>query len=178
MNRSTLAVSPAGVESRLFQSAVVGTAVWLATPLAGWAFHLGPAWPEALAVIIRLSSPLVLAPLGLGLSASMEGSGAPSWLWSLTAVVQLPAALLLSLAFALPPGIWAAALTVPWLLFAVVPAVLALQRLKNLGIFPLPESCADMGPIFLVVGAGWALLSGFGGRPPALAPVSVLLHAP
>lgn len=177
MNRSTVAAGSAAVKSRLFQSAVLGAGVWLLTPLAGWSFRLGPAWPESLAVVILLLSPLVLVPLGLRLSATREDHNGPRWLWSVTAVAQLPAALLLCLAFALPPGIWAAAMTLPWLLYSLAPAMVSLRRLKRLGLFPLPEFCTDMGPIFLVVGAGWALLSRYGARPLDFDPMIVLLTA-
>jgi len=158
-------------------SAVVGGGCWLLTPPAGWALGCAPEWPEWLAVVILLFSPLVLVPLALRLVARRCPLGGDSRAWTLAGRAQLPAALLLSAAFALPAGPVAAALTVPWVLFTLVVAVIGLRRLWEGGVRPLSAACENAGLIFLAVGGAWTLTSRLGARPLDFDAMIVLLTA-
>src|SRR3954447_14115431 len=92
----------------------LGLLVWAAVAVLAPVFHLLPPWPEDLAVLLLLFSPLVLVPLGLSLVEET------SRLWQTALRLHLPAALLLTVAFLLPPGPAAALLTLPWLLFTAL----------------------------------------------------------
>lgn len=126
------------------------------------AWALGAIWLRpGLAASLLLLGPLVAVPLGLRLAAP---AGAPGrrGRWRLAAVLQLPAALLLLLSYATPAGRLAAALTLPWLAFTALAALVGLLRLLELGPRPLAELAVDAALVFLPVGGTWLLFSRWG----------------
>jgi hypothetical protein len=155
----------------------------LARPAAGalvWVVVVACLLPSPFAtewaVALLLLSPLVLVPLGLRLIDTTEQQEWPR-LWPAAFHLQLPSALLLALAFALPAGWPAALLALPWLATTVLLAATGLVRLWRRGVLPWEECCVDAGLVFLVVGGGWAVLSRAGLRPLEFESIIVLLTA-
>jgi hypothetical protein len=152
---------------------LLGGIVWIAAALwmrptpfdAGWA------------VLLLLLAPLVLVPLGLRLANRAPEDGNVSSLLRMAATLQLPAAVLLVLAFALPPGDVAAALSLPWLLTTGLISLAGLFHIRKRGLIPWEELCLDAGLVYLVIGGGWAVLSRWGMRPLEFEAIIVLLTA-
>lgn len=149
-------------------SAAVGGCVWL----AGVAVRL----PDPFAVVwshaLLLLAALVLVPLGLALveAPARRVGRCAAWL-------HLPAAGCLAGSYCLSQGALAAALALPWLLFAAFPAMDCLLRLRQRWRRPAADWALDFAVFFLVVGAGWAVLDRLGERPLDFEPVIVLLTA-
>jgi hypothetical protein len=80
-------------------------------------------------------------------------------------------------AFALPPGPGAAALTLPWLAFTLLTALLGLLHLRSRGARPGADACIDAGLVYLAVGGTRALLSRWGARPLDFSDIIVLATA-
>jgi hypothetical protein len=97
-------------------------------------------------------------------------------LWRLAIAVQLPSALLLAMAFLLPQGPAAAALTVPWLVTTGLLALLGLWQLRT-HWRSTADVCDNLGLVYISIGGGWALLDRLGARPLDFEPVIVLLTA-
>lgn len=140
----------------LLRAAIVGAIAWAAGVAAG-------RWELASALL--LLSPLVLVPLGLAAIAPP----APSLAWSLVCRLQLPAALLAGLAFALPPGGLAALLIAPWSATTLLIAVAGVTQLQGLAL--------RAAPAFLAVGGAWALATRAGFAPLGFEEPIVLLTA-
>jgi hypothetical protein len=132
--------------------ATLGGVIWLAFVAA-----VQPGWAEALLLL----APLVVFPLGLALLIPRT-QGA---VWRQATAVQLPAAVILLGAFALPSGVAAVACALPWLGFT---GLLALAGLVSLCL-GLPRSAAEASAVasllFPAVGGGWLVLSVLGARP-------------
>lgn len=129
------------------------------------------------AVWLLLLSALVLVPMALGLTATPEQQGRHPLPWRAAVGLQPPAVLALLAAFALPGGIVAALLAVPWLAVTGLVAWFGLHRLLHRGIRPLEELSIDAGLVFLAVGGIWTVLSRLGARPLGFADVIVFLTA-
>ncbi|HZS03903.1 MAG TPA: YndJ family protein [Blastocatellia bacterium] len=154
-------------------SALIGGGFWLAT--VAW-LHPSPLhlrWGTSLLLL----SPMVLVPLGLRLVVSADSKGIEGRLWKWASMLQLPAALALLVAFALPIGWRAAALSLPWLVVTVMISLGGLVRASRRGSGPLEELSIDAGLIYLAVGGVWAVLARSGARPLGFDPVIVLLTA-
>ncbi|MBL8795707.1 MAG: YndJ family transporter [Planctomycetia bacterium] len=130
--------------------AVVGALLWLpAVPL----LELG--WGAAMLLL----AVLVLVPLALGLVREVEPeTDVLDWL-------HLPAAMLLSAAYAFPPGWLPALLAVPWLLFTAAVGWWGLQRFWRYGIRRPDHAGLTAALLYLPVGGAWAVLSRLGARP-------------
>src|SRR5262249_41089635 len=119
-----------------------------------------PGWAESLLLL----APLAIFPLGLALLAPRTRAPGGAVL-RLASVVQLPAAVILLGAFALPSGAAAVACTLPSLAFT---GLLALAGLVSL-CRGLPRSAAEVSAaaalLFPAVGGGWLVLSVLGARP-------------
>ncbi len=134
---------------------------WLRSALLGFS-----AWMVALlflpsdwAADLLLFGALVIVPLGL---AVVDLSG-PRRALSLFPWLQLGAALILTVAFALTPGLSAALLALPWLACTLVLAslgLLHLRRERSAG-----EIAIAMALIFIAIGGSWAFLARAGLRP-------------
>ena len=150
MSATSLPVRPSQSSERLLWPRVLaGAAAWVA-----WSAWLRPApLAEAWGQMLLLFSPLVLAPLVFRLAGPSGRAG------QLAEVLQLPAALLLALAFLWTPGVGAALWSLPWTLVAALACLEGLARIARRGLLPLGELCLDAGLVFLLVGALWASAS-------------------
>jgi hypothetical protein len=101
-------------------------------------------WGRALLALATLA----VVPLALSI---VKPRALRDPLRSLTAALQLPAALLVSLSLTQPAGTPAAALAVPWLLVTLCIALQGLLRLKRDPRNPV----AAMGMIYLAIGGVW-----------------------
>jgi hypothetical protein len=150
-----------------------GGVVWLLI-VACWhpsAFETG--WANALLLL----APLVQVPLGLSLAEAPDRTGRPCALLRAATHLQLPAALLLALSFALPAGAWATLLSTPWLGTTALIASAGLVRAWRRGVARCEELCLDAGLAYLGVGGAWTVLARGGVRPLDFEPVVVLLTA-
>lgn len=144
----TPALSRTGVRNSL-----IGGAAWI----------LGVAWVRpGLAESLLLAGPLLAVPLGLELAAPGRQGAARRGRWRFALRLQLPAALLVIVSFAVPPGPWAALSSLPWLLFCAFVALLGLLRLAESGPLSSAEVSIDAGLIFIAVGGVWTLSSRWG----------------
>jgi hypothetical protein len=151
-------------------SAILGAGIWLA---ATWFLPRGDMW--AISALL-LFVPLVLIRLGFAFLIPY-GPVKRYRPWYITSYSQLPAAILLTVAFLLPVGTNAALLALPWLGFTLLLAALAIDRMLQHPRPAIPEWGQLAAMIFLPIGAGWAVLSRAGLQPLGFPPVIVLLTA-
>jgi hypothetical protein len=133
--------------------AKLGAVIWLLAAAWWRPSPFAARWAE----LLLLLAALVLVPLGLRLAA-------------VSLSVQLPAAALLAVSFALPPGNAAAALALPWLATTVVIAAFGLRRLRH-------DPCIGAALSYLAIGGLWTVATRWGLRPLGFEPVIVLLTA-
>src|SRR5262245_43609119 len=142
--------------------AVSGRAACIFQPLfapAGalaWAVGLltfRPGWAEAMLLLASL----VIVPLGLGLAVSPDLRDR-SWPWRMAVRLQFPAALALMASVALPAGVAAVLLAVPWLVTTGLVALHGLWRLRR-GSQATSEVCLDAGLLSLAVGGIWTAIA-------------------
>ena len=127
-------------------SALVGGLLWVGAVLAG---ELATITEQALAL-----APLVLVPLGMGMSAVGGFQGTAGRLYN-AAVLGQPIGgilLLVSLTF-LSGGIGAAVAALPWLIATGLLGLAALTRTRDRGTWPLSETVIDAGFAYSIVGA-------------------------
>ena len=151
-------------------SAFLGAGIWL---LAVGFLPRGETW--AIAAIL-LFVPLVLIRLGFAFLIP-HGPVKRYRLWYLTSYSQLPAAVLLTIAFLQPAGTPAQLLAVPWLLFTLLLAGLAIDRIARSPRPRIDEFGQLAAMLFLPIGAVWAVLSRGGWQPLHFPAVIVLLTA-
>jgi hypothetical protein len=151
-------------------SAFLGAGVWLT------AACFLPRGENGMIAALLLFVPLVLFRLGFAFLIPRGPVRRHRW-WRFASYAQLPAAIALTFAFFEPAGGVAVALTIPWLIFTLLLAGLACDRLAHA---PRPE-IEDWGRLaamfFLPVGAGWAMLSRGGLQPLHFREMIVLLTA-
>jgi YndJ-like protein len=151
--------------------ALIGAVVWL-NPVLFWRpspFH------RSWAVFLLLLGALVIVPLGLRLAPDLDPPAVGPW--RIAVYLQLPAALLLLVAFARRPGPVSALLSLPWLATTAVIALAGLLHAWQRRSRSLEELCFDAGWIYLVVGGSWTALDRLGVRPLSFDPTIVLLTA-
>ncbi len=148
------------------RQAAVGVVTWL-----GWMTLVRPSWTACLLVL----SPLVLVPLGLGLTDRDEAGPTTGALPRLR-LAGHPAAALTGLSFTLDSGATAALLTLPWLTVGTAVAVVGAARLLSRRHLD-PTIGVDAGLIFLAVGAGWVTISRAGLNPLGFSDAIVQLTA-
>lgn len=151
-------------------SAFLGAGIWLA---AAWFMPRGETW--AISALL-LFVPLVLIRLGFAFLIPY-GPVRRHRPWYVTSYSQLPAAVLLAVAFLLPAGTTAALLALPWLLFTLLLAALAIDRILQKPRPAVAEWGQLAAMLFLPVGAVWAVLSRGGLQPLGFPEVIVLLTA-
>jgi len=134
-------------------SAAVSAVVWLC-----WALFVRPDWTA----VLLLLSPFVLVALGLRVAAQ---AGPQSRLVVVMAQVAPLIALAPAASYALDPGLLAAALTVPWLLFTIVVALAGVARLLTRTSLQDGAWAIDFGLIYIVVGGTWLTITRAGLRP-------------
>src|SRR4051812_23743633 len=115
-------------------SAPAGTLAWAVGLLT-----FRPGWTEAMLLLASL----VIVPLGLGLvvSSDLRDRSRP---WRMAVRLQFPAALALTASVALPAGVAAVLLAVPWLVTTGLVALHGFSRLWR-GSHATPEVCVDAG---------------------------------
>jgi hypothetical protein len=129
-------------------------------------------------VVLFLLAPLLVVPLGLRLIPADEDPLAQR-LQAIACRASFPAGVLLALAFALPAGIGAAALAVPWLGVAGLAATGAVTGVLRDPVPPRPKirHATDAARGFLLVGATFALTHRLGLRPFDFPATIILLTA-
>src|SRR5438105_3973385 len=116
----------------------VGAVVWLV-----W----GPAFSgrveQGQIAAVLLFAVLMLVPLALPLATTPDRPGRHPSPYLAAVYLQPVAALLAAGSFLLPPGLAAALLALPWLVFTGLVAVFGLWRLLPRGLSLAPEVCLD-----------------------------------
>jgi hypothetical protein len=149
--------------------------VWLHVPNV----HHG-AWAGALVMFAALAIvPLLLEVVELAMGGRAL---APACLdserflrWAMRA--QLPAALVLGLAFHMEQGVTAATCALPWTAVLLSIAVAGALGLKRDGVGSAPGLCRNAGMIFAAIGAAWLMADRLGIRPLGFDAEIVLLTA-
>lgn len=141
---------------------MVGAVVWmLFTVLRVPDPHHG-AWAQALLLLAAL----VLVPPALELAAKDDERGRVAVLVALSRVAQLPAALLLVLAYGLQPGGGAALASLPWVGLCGMVATTGWLRARHGGWKrSFDRLGGDVAFIFLGVGGAWVFADRAGARP-------------
>jgi hypothetical protein len=147
---------------------IVGIAVWLA---AAWLFRL------PLEAMILLFAPLVLVRPAIGLIEAACGEEPVRRFVRQASWLQFPAAVALAASFAVPQGLLAAALALPWLLVTLMLAVAGGLRLWRRGCRVDGDLAIGAALMLIAVGGGWAALSRVGLRPQGFSHTIVLLTA-
>src|SRR5262249_49293411 len=161
------------MKTSLIRSVSIGVGCWI---IIGCFLH-SSSFDLKWGVWLFLLAPLVLIPLGLKMVEFDQRDGIEVRLRRYASSIQLPAAIILSIAFTLPVGLLAGALSLPWLMTAALISVSRLVRVWRRGLGPSEELSIDAGFIYLVVGGVWALFSRLGVRPLDFDPVIVFLTA-
>ena len=147
--------------------AVAGAVVWvlaLLLPVAEAEGHV------ALIERIIALAPLVAVPLALSATGVPKTST-----WARVGLVGAAACVLASIHW-WPRGQVAAALVVPWVVGTALLALGAARRVvARRGLRPFPETCIDLGLVYLPVGALWLTASRLGMRPMGFSDDIVLL---
>jgi hypothetical protein len=129
-------------------------------------------------VVLFLAAVVVAVPLGLTAIDSL-GDPVADRGFAIVRRTALPAAILLALAFAFPPGIFAGGLALPWLAMTGVAATLGLlagirgPRRWRIGT----RHAMWAALVFLAIGAGNAISDRLGIQPFGFSPTIVLLTA-
>lgn len=154
--------------------AALGGAAWLAWSVVRVPGLGHEAWAHALLLLAAL----VLVPLASELVAEDNEPGWRARLTRATSVAQLPAALLLAWACALPAGGRAALLALPWVAVCGLIAATGWPRALRGGVRrSLGDLCGDVALLFLGVGGAWVFADRSGYRPLNFDPAIVALTA-
>jgi hypothetical protein len=154
-----------------------GTAIWLAILVVQ--LLSGSTILSVVNILLALAV-LVITPIALILVAAPNRTGSYPKLYTSAVVLQPPAALLVAVAIFQEPGIIAALLVLPWLLFTGVTAAHGLVRLVST-LPPIEELAIDIGLIYVAIGGAWLFLSraGFsipGFREPIITLTAIHFH--
>jgi hypothetical protein len=148
--------------------------VWVAYAIAKVPDLRADVWAHAL----LLFAALVLVPFALELLADETEAPQPARLWTWANALQLPAAILLVVAYWLLPGRIALAAALPWAALTGLLAAIGIARVRHSGLKrSLDGLCRDAALIFAVVGGAWALADRGGFRPLGFDPTIVSLTA-
>ena len=124
-----------------------------------------------------LLAPLVIVPLGFELCAQFLPSTEIISPIRIAKFLQLPAALCAVASFFLRPGLFAALLVAPWLIFGCAMGLAALWNAFRGRIKTLAMVCANVSFLYLPVGCAWLLASRLGMTPMDFQEPIVLLTA-
>ncbi len=158
--------------SRNMLSGLAGAAVWAGVAVLAGTHHA----PFGIIELMFLFAPLVIVPLGLELGGAL-GPGEWGILDHVATRLQPLAAALVVVAFWLPPGRWAAALSLPWVCVCGLVALASASTLLRRHDLSLPSILAHVGRFDLVVGAAWLLMSRMGMHPQGFQEPIILLTA-
>lgn len=154
--------------------ALCGLLAWAGLSLPAVTHLLHGSWAHA----ILTFAALVVMPLLLEIIPPDRTAPFLSTLLLRPAVaLQLPAALLLAIAFRLAPGVWATLLTAPWAAVLLMLAASGLARAVQRSWGDLPALCGDAGLVFAAVGAAWLLADRAAIKPLGFSGEIVLLTA-
>lgn len=148
-------------------SAATGAIMWLL-----WTLAVRPEWTA----VLLLLSPFVLVPLGLGLAAQPEVGPQAPVLRRLAALAPV-AAIGGALSFVPRPGLLAALISIPWLVFTAAIALVGVGRVMSRRTLAAPGIGTDAGLMFIVVGGVWLTISRGGLNPLGFHDVIVQLTA-
>jgi len=151
-------------------SAFLGAGIWV---MAICFLPAGETW--AISAIL-LFMPLVLIRLGFAFLIP-HGPVVRYRLWYTVSYAQLPAAVFLALSFTSAAGTNSMLLAVPWLLFTLALAALAIDRIVHRPRPNIEEFGRLTAMLFLPIGAGWAVCSRAGWQPLHFPATIVLLTA-
>jgi hypothetical protein len=129
------------------------------------------------AAALLLLAALVLMPMAWTLVRDFEDTGWAARLWRFDLQVHFPAAILLGVAFLLPPGPGAVLCALPWAVVLGIMAVDGILRIRRHGFAPLGLLCRDLGLVYASIGGAWLLADRAGWMPLEFAPEIVLLTA-
>ncbi len=151
----------------------IGAAAWCAFV---W-FSVPGLHDNRWAAALLLLAALVLMPMAWSLVRDFEDTGWAARLWRFDLQAHFPAALLLGLAFLLPPGPGAVLCALPWAAVLGIMAVDGVLRIRRHGFSPLGLLCRDVGLVYASIGGAWLLADRAGWAPLGFAPDIVLLTA-
>jgi|UniRef100_UPI004049BDBA hypothetical protein len=151
----------------------IGAIVWCAFAYFTVTHLTHGAW----AVALLLLAALVLMPMTWCLARDLDDTGWAARLWKFDLHLQMPAALLLVLAFLLPKGPGAVLCTLPWAVLLGVMAVDGLVRIRRHGFSPWGVFCRDVGLVYASIGGVWLLAERAGWSPMGFGSDIVLLTA-
>ncbi len=120
-----------------------------------------PSWRIGLDVALALA-PLVLVPLALSMLVVPKRDGRPVAVEHWARRLHPAAAALVVVGLALEPGMFAALMTLPWLLEAALLACYGLWRLAGYGLSSLDDVVASGALLYLPLAAFWWLASAAG----------------
>jgi hypothetical protein len=139
-----------------------GAAVWgIAVAIEGVGDLRGFAWSAALLSFAAL----VVVPLVLGLADSGGRSPTASLLLSFSRMLQLPAAILLTISVAMEPGRFALSLAGPWIAVTVIVSFAGVAQIAASKSRNAADWCRSGGLVFFAVGGAWVAADRLGVAP-------------
>jgi YndJ-like protein len=155
------------------RNAIAGGIIWIGLAAASrlqWA-------PFNTIELLFLLGPLVVVPLGLGLSFQFTGETQIGLPIRIARQLQLPAALCAIASFWLPQGIMATILALPWFVFGCSVGLEGLMALIHGEFSKLKTACRIMSYLYLPIGCAWLIASRLGLSPMGFQEPIVLLTA-
>jgi hypothetical protein len=155
------------------RNAIAGGIIWIGLAAASrlqWA-------PFNTIELLFLLGPLVVVPLGLGLSFQFTGQTQIGLPIRIARKLQLPAALCAIASFWLPQGIMATILALPWFVFGCSVGLEGLMALIHGEFSKLKTACRIMSYLYLPIGCAWLIASRLGLSPMGFQEPIVLLTA-
>lgn len=155
------------------RSAIAGGAVWIGLAAAS---RMQGARLNTIELLFLLG-PLVVVPLGLGLSSQFTGEPQIGFPIRIARKLQLPAALCAIASFWLPQGVVATILVLPWLVLGCFVGMEGLMALLRGEFRKLKTACRIVSFLYLPIGCAWLAASRFGLSPMSFQEPIVLLTA-
>jgi hypothetical protein len=155
------------------RSAIAGGAVWIGLAAAS---RMQGARLNTIELLFLLG-PLVVVPLGLGLSSQFTGEAQIGFPIRIARKLQLPAALCAVASFWLPQGVVATILVLPWLVLGCFVGLEGLMALLRGEFGKLKTACRIVSFLYLPIGCAWLAASRFGLSPMSFQEPIVLLTA-
>jgi hypothetical protein len=155
------------------RNAIAGGIIWIGLAAASrlrWA-------PFNTIELLFLLGPLVVVPLGLGLSFQFTGERQIGLPIRIARKLQLPAALCVIASLCFPQGIMATILALPWFAFGCFVGLESLMALIHGEFSKLKTACRIMSYLYLPIGCAWLIASRLGLSPMGFQEPIVLLTA-
>ena len=135
--------------------ALFGCGLWVT-----WALVIRPEWTA----VLLLLSPFVLVPLGISLATGADTGPEMPTSHRLSSLAPLLAATAAA-SFVPKPGVSAALISVPWMLYTLAIATVGATRLLSRRTLVCAGIGADAGLVFVAVGGVWLTISRAGLNP-------------